>query len=654
MRPPAAAAAAAAAAAVPVRCFHSSSSSAARVLSAVPSPPSPAAPRPASANTPGSGSGSGSGSAAAQHATASRLWSNARKNRTHGNGSSTSNTTTSSTSNNATIARARARAQLLIKLGIDPTSALRATNAVAPAKPANAPTAPTALSRGRGRKTLKALRKATIAASIGGINLASVRAGALASGLGLSNASPSTPSRPAPPPPPPRERSASASSLRFPTRIERAAQNARAVQRATRAAPLMAHVDPSQAAPPVQVDEAKKAAEGSTSDSSDSLLWTLFSSLLSRQTGQRRDDAFPSESQQKEHQRGAFTQNYPSSASLVDSSRQRDRHQQDQEQDQDHPLQRSSSTHSIREPSYRVSSPSQNSSTTTNNNSNNNNNNNANQAHLREGILNSHAPPFFELLPLHLPADYPPPTPRIPDMEMRALALGVNHLAGDDVGPDTAWVLEKPARLEYLGDSVLELATRTLIFREVADLSPKTMAILKSHLVSNDILGHLYNQAGLETLRLDTAEWALETLRTQHPKSAIGPPPLHPSFSHSHAALMMKRRPPSSSSKDADEQHEAARRRRLALYLPDLPHSRKADLFEAYLGALYLSQPPSIASEWTQNLLRPFAARAMRHELMGIEEALTRAGVVRRRVRDTLPCLALRIHASIALQQHWE
>ncbi|KAE8222289.1 hypothetical protein CF326_g8407, partial [Tilletia indica] len=598
------------------RRLHTSSSTAARVLSAVPHPPS----------SPSASSSLSSGGTAAATAAASRLWSKPRKSRSgHGNPSpaSSSSATTAAAIKNATLARARARAQLLIKLGIEPSSALRATGVPsrsAPSQPISAPTpvstptpAPTP-AVGRGRKTLKTLRKAKMVASIGGINLASVRAGALASGLGLS------PGVRLPPPPTstltPTPAATSGNkthtygrtstnpqkqkepNVRFPTRMERAAQNAKAVELATRAVPLMTYIDPSLANRPSAVENEPAPSPGKSE--SDSLLWNLVSSVLARGGEGVRDDAYPSRKEQEEGARGAFTQNYPSSASLIDSSRQG---QHDEDETEQHPS----------------------SSTTTVNNRNNQES--PHQTHLREGILNSHAPPFFELLPLHLPADYPPPTPRIPDMEMRALALGVNHLAGDDVGPDSAWVLEKPARLEYLGDSVLELATRTLIFREVADLSPKTMAILKSHLVSNDILGHLYNQAGLETLRLDTAEWALETLRTQHPKSAIGPPPLHPSFSHTNASLLLKRRPSATS---GTEDPEETRRRRLSLYLPDLPHSRKADLFEAYLGALYLSQPPSIASEWVQNLLRPFAARAMRHELMGLEEALTRAGVVRR------------------------
>ncbi|KAK0547488.1 hypothetical protein OC845_004057 [Tilletia horrida] len=286
--------------------------------------------------------------------------------------------------------------------------------------------------------------------------------------------------------------------------------------------------------------------------------------------------------------------------------------------------------------------------------------------------INPLPPPFFEALPLILPPNYPPPTPRIPDMDLRAIALGVNHLAGSDIGRDAAWVLERPARLEYLGDSVLELATRSLLFRELTDLSPHSMGMLKAHLVSNDVLGHLYNQAGLESLRVDTAEWAIETLRTQHPSSIIGGKSLlaeldggkHAITEHQDLKSQAAKRwlcfgtpedktaafspsslyttqgfPASSSKEEAADAKDAttkqtARRKRISQYLSDLPHSRKADLFEAYLGALYISLSPSLASEWVQALLRPFAARAMRHERMQSEDALTRAGLVRRRAKQ--------------------
>ncbi|KAL9937580.1 hypothetical protein V8E36_003125 [Tilletia maclaganii] len=508
----------------------------------------------------------------------------------------------------------------------------------------------------RGRKTLKSLRKVKLAAAasvgIGGVNLASARAGALATGIRLANSTPSGGSTASV------TKAQNYQPPRRPSRVERAAQNAKAIQRATRASPMKTYSVPHEA---TQADRLHRdEADPSNEPTVLSEVWSYLSSLFARD--RRRS---PGEMHERSKWRssiepvapGAFTQNYPSSASLIDSARGDEDHDEGG-RPRRHPLQPRF------DPSTAASFSSAAGKAETLHRSGASKPHKIQQhsASFREGILNTNAPPFFETLPLHLPADYPPPTPRIPDMELRALALGVNHLAGTDVGPDTAWVLEKPARLEYLGDSVLELATRTFIFREVEDLSPKTMAFLKSHLVSNDILGHLYNQAGLETLRLDTAEWALDTLRMQHPRSAIGglggaSPNRQDEqrrgvvetmtggkglSGHRRGSLQgwlrleSARESQGPSQLDVRPKRETEaemRNRRLALYLPDLPHSRKADLFEAYLGGLYLSQPPSIASEWVQALLRPFAARAMRHELMQVEEALTRAGVVRRRLK---------------------
>ncbi|KDN41230.1 ribonuclease III [Tilletiaria anomala UBC 951] len=248
---------------------------------------------------------------------------------------------------------------------------------------------------------------------------------------------------------------------------------------------------------------------------------------------------------------------------------------------------------------------------------------------------------LFEHLPLRFPKHYPPPTPRIKDEKLRSLALGVNRWQYDAAyGPmgrrtecgkeareaDDSFGFETNKRLEYLGDGVLEAITRSMIYRKFPDLSNEGVISIKNHLVSNDLLGHLYDVCNLDSLRQDCAGeswergWMIQRLSSS--PSELSPSPSNTAQASEISATNLE-----------DSKASRLRPRGPPTLLP-LSHSVKADHMEAYIAATALDQGYITVAQWVEALLAPWIQRVQLHPRLQEDRFLTVAAISRKRAAE--------------------
>ena len=227
----------------------------------------------------------------------------------------------------------------------------------------------------------------------------------------------------------------------------------------------------------------------------------------------------------------------------------------------------------------------------------------------------------FEHLPLKFPKNYPPPAPRIHSLELKSLAFGVNRWQveglygigfvvrkGKDIVPlyrnraeTDSLALETNKRLEYLGDGILEAITRTILYRTFPDLSNEGLVSIKNHLVSNDLLGHLFDVCKLDEQRRECAQACWEAGRQSRYADGMGDP-------------------------------SPTERPMPTLY--KLSHSQKADHMEAFIAAAVLDNDQLTVAKWIEAILAPWLERVQLHPRLGEERFLTAAAVARKRARQ--------------------
>ncbi|PWN35555.1 uncharacterized protein FA14DRAFT_43843 [Meira miltonrushii] len=241
------------------------------------------------------------------------------------------------------------------------------------------------------------------------------------------------------------------------------------------------------------------------------------------------------------------------------------------------------------------------------------------------------------------PADrYPPPIPMIRDIniEIAATAFGLNrgcdvhwvqgksndHSDGVEAGGAWRKIMHGPEYfvqhmhsdrmdsgqgLEYLGDSVVNLVSRSLILERFPRRSMALYNLAVSWLVSNDVFGHIYVDAGLAEERQFIADVLMQQSK-QHQLEQMRP-------------IL------------TTEQFQLRKNAPLpALQLPVIHHLKQADLFEAYVGAVYLTFGFRKASEWCSGLFEPWLDRIARTRDFLIPKHFSQAGEVQARIEERI------------------
>lgn len=254
-------------------------------------------------------------------------------------------------------------------------------------------------------------------------------------------------------------------------------------------------------------------------------------------------------------------------------------------------------------------------------------------------------PPFqFEKTAMHYPpADrYPPPLPLVRelDLDLAARALRINracdvhwvpgkgndHSDGKEAGGAWRKIMHGPDHwaqkmdadrmdtgqgLEYLGDSVLHLVSRACIMEKFPRRSMFLYNLAANWIVSNDVFGHIYVDAGLVGERNFIADILLNSSKErqlEEMRSTLTP-----------EEFQLRQNAPLP-----------------AQQLPILNHLRQADLFEGYVGAIFLTFGYQKAAQWCSALLEPWLDRVARTRNFLSSSSLTQAGEVRARIEEQI------------------
>lgn len=250
----------------------------------------------------------------------------------------------------------------------------------------------------------------------------------------------------------------------------------------------------------------------------------------------------------------------------------------------------------------------------------------------------------FEITEMRYPpADrYPPPMPLVRDIDidLAATAFGLNRSCdvhwvqgksndhSDGIEAGGAWRkimhgaeyfaenmnsdrMDSGQGLEYLGDSVVNLVSRSCLLEKFPRRSMNSYNMASSFLVSNDVFGHMYIDAGMAEERTFIANVLMHQ-------------------SKQHQLEQMR-------SKLTTEQFQLRKNAPLpALQLPVIHHLKQADLFEAYVGAMYLTFGFRKASEWCSALFEPWLDRIARTKHYLTPSQLSPAGEVQARIEERI------------------
>ncbi|MCO5584927.1 hypothetical protein L7F22_038859 [Adiantum nelumboides] len=244
---------------------------------------------------------------------------------------------------------------------------------------------------------------------------------------------------------------------------------------------------------------------------------------------------------------------------------------------------------------------------------------------------------LFDKTSMHYPpADrYPPPIPLVRelDLDLAAAAFGINRACdvhwvqgkgndhSDGIEAGGAWrkIMHGPEHfvksmdsdrmdtgqgLEYIGDSVLHLVSKSCIMAKFPRRTMMLYNFAANWLVSNDVFGHMFIDSGLNEERKYVADILLNQSKQRE-------------LEQMRVIL-------------TDEQFQLRKNAPLpAQQLPVVQHLRQADLFEGYVGAIYLTFGFHKASEWSSALFEPWIDRLARTENFLTPASLTQAGEVR-------------------------
>jgi dsRNA-specific ribonuclease len=253
--------------------------------------------------------------------------------------------------------------------------------------------------------------------------------------------------------------------------------------------------------------------------------------------------------------------------------------------------------------------------------------------------------PFEHTKMVYPPSDvYPPPIPRLRDVDLdtaaRALAVlrtsGVQWIQdkerrasvanGDSVllgtgqwrsvVRDADWLvnhsemdrLDSEQSLEYIGDSLLHLLSRSALMNRYPRRTMILYNIGANFLVSNDVFGHVYRDSGLDDERKIVAHLVQSRSKAaelNRVKDIISP----------------------------QEYEERASMPLPPLAFPPIHHLRQADLFEAYVGGVYLTLGFNEASKWCTRLFQPWLDRLGRTPGFNAPRFLTPDGELHARLQ---------------------
>jgi dsRNA-specific ribonuclease len=220
------------------------------------------------------------------------------------------------------------------------------------------------------------------------------------------------------------------------------------------------------------------------------------------------------------------------------------------------------------------------------------------------GGSNIYVPPIqFEKTEIHYPPSdvYPPSLPMVREVDLltAARALGVlRHCEVEWSREHERWrkttrhnefyeqqglneFLDTEQALEYVGDGTMSLISRSLILSQFPGKSVAVYAMATSWLVSNNCFSYMFEDSGLEEERVLVGKQLMDVIK----KRELGALPAH----YTQADRLICEQAPLPE-----------------LILPILSHRRKADLLEAYVGALYLTYGFSATSKWCTALLEPW------------------------------------------------
>lgn len=169
--------------------------------------------------------------------------------------------------------------------------------------------------------------------------------------------------------------------------------------------------------------------------------------------------------------------------------------------------------------------------------------------------------------------------------------------------------LETEQGLEYLGDAVLHLLSRTLIMAQHPGKTVAAYNYASSWLVSNECFAFMFEDAGLEDERDHVARRMTEESKQRELQET--------------AATLTE--------------EERKYREEMAWPTPivgPLRHLRKADYLEAYVGAVYLLYGFPTASKWCTALLAPWVDRIGRTPEFQQRRLLSPAGEAQRQADE--------------------
>lgn len=177
--------------------------------------------------------------------------------------------------------------------------------------------------------------------------------------------------------------------------------------------------------------------------------------------------------------------------------------------------------------------------------------------------------------------------PPVNDKWLEALSLGLTRYIARNEAAQKEFAtylvddydLEDHERLEQLGDSIVNMSSRLLAYESYPDINEGTLSRLSNYPTQNNILGILFREAGLRERRY--------ALRTELDDGRL--PPLN---------------------QVSPDRHE-----KIDLNLWNRLIKRDADMFEAYVAAVFLSHDKdfTVVHNWLKQLFRPFQEQAYRH-----------------------------------------
>ncbi|UZJ55430.1 hypothetical protein CBS101457_004750 [Exobasidium rhododendri] len=219
---------------------------------------------------------------------------------------------------------------------------------------------------------------------------------------------------------------------------------------------------------------------------------------------------------------------------------------------------------------------------------------------------------------------YPPPCPLVHEIDLQsaALALGINRSCevewDSSIGERGNWrktnrtsayyeerglydCLQDERGLEYLGDACLHLISRSLILSQYPGKVVSAYNAASSWIVSNDCFGYMFEDSGLEEQRLYVATLLVEESKKRELRET------------------------------APYLTEEERRYREEMPSPEpqiatTAHLRKADLFEAYVGAVYSVYGFPTVVKWCTVLMSPWVNMIGETPEFQVDRFLTTAG----------------------------